>query len=48
MRGEFKVILSEVFQRFVNESPISVMGRGLMERMLNRQQLDEWFAATAE
>jgi hypothetical protein len=42
------VILSEVFERFVKESPLSVMGRGLMERLLNRQRLDEWFAATAE
>jgi hypothetical protein len=42
------VILSEVFERFVKESPLSVMGRGLMERPLNRQRLDEWFAVTAE
>jgi len=42
------MILGEVFQRFVSESPISVMARGLMERAFNPQRLDEWFEATAE
>jgi len=40
--------LNPVFERFVEESPISVMARGVMERILNPEQLDEWFDKTAQ
>ena len=38
--------LNPVFERFVEGSPISVMARGLMERVLNPEQLNEWFDKT--
>ena len=41
-------MLSPVFDRFVEKSPISVMARGMMERVLNPSQLDQWFDETAE
>jgi len=41
-------MLIPVFDRFIKESPISVMARGAMERVLNPEQLDAWFAANAE
>jgi len=42
------IMLNSVFANFVKESPISVMSRGMMERVLNPKQLDEWFDNTAE
>jgi hypothetical protein len=39
--------LNPVFERFVKETPISVMARGTMERVLNPEQLNEWFDKTA-
>lgn len=41
-------MLGEVFERFVEKSPISVMVRGMLERVLGAEQLDEWYARTAE
>ena len=41
-------MLTDIFQPFIKESSITVMTRGLMERLLNRQQLDEWFEQTAK
>lgn len=41
-------MLSPVFAPFVEKSPISVMARGMLERVLNPAQLDEWFDATAD
>ncbi len=41
-------MLSPIFERFVEKSPISVMARGMMERALNPEQLDQWFEKTAE
>jgi len=41
-------MLPEIFHGFVKESPVSVMVRGLLERMLNPAQLDAWFERTAE
>jgi len=41
-------MLSPVFTPFVEKSPISVMARGMLERVLNPSQLDEWFEATAD
>jgi len=39
---------TSVFERFVAKSPISVMARGMMERVLNPEQLNEWFENTAD
>ena len=41
-------MLSSVFDRFVEKSPISVMSRGMMERALNPEQLDKWFEGNAD
>lgn len=41
-------MLAKIFQPFIEESAVSVMVRGLVERLLNPQQLDEWFEKTAE
>ncbi len=41
-------MLDEVFDRFVEKSPISVMVRGLVERVLGAESLDEWYARTAQ
>ncbi len=41
-------MLSKLFDRFVKESPVTVMTRGLLERLLNPGQLDAWFERTAE
>ena len=37
-----------IFERFVNETLVAVMARATMERVLNPQQLDEWFDKTAQ
>ena len=41
-------MLGTVFDRFVEKSPISVMVRGTLERVLGADQLDAWFARTAQ
>ena len=41
-------MLGKVFVRFVEKSPISVMVRGTLERVLGAEQLDTWFARTAQ
>ena len=41
-------MLSPIFENFVKKSPISVMARGMLERVLNPGQLDQWFNETAE
>lgn len=41
-------MLSSIFDSFVQKSPISVMARGIMERVLNPDQLNQWFDSTAE
>ena len=40
-------MLNPIFDRFVEKSPLTVMARGLMERILNPEQLDQWFDQTA-
>ena len=40
-------MLGEVFARFVEKSPVSVMVRGLLERVLNPEKLDALFYRTA-
>lgn len=41
-------MLNPVFDQFVKKSPISVMARGMMKRVLNPQQLDRWFETNAD
>jgi len=41
-------MLGKVFQRFVENSPLSVMVRGTLERVLGAEQLDAWYARTAQ
>ena len=41
-------MLGEIFQRFVEESPISVMVRGSLERVLGAEALDAWYEETAQ
>lgn len=41
------MLFKDVFDRFVDESPICVMARGLMERALAPQRLDALFEKTA-
>lgn len=41
-------MMDSVFDAFVNKSPITVMARGMMERVLNPEQLNTWFDNTAE
>ena len=41
-------MLGKVFARFVEKSPISVMVRGTLERVLGSDQLDAWFARPAQ
>jgi hypothetical protein len=41
-------MLGKVFERFVEQSPIAVMGRGTLERVLGADQLHAWCARTAQ
>ena len=41
-------MLGEIFQGFVAESPISVMVRGTLERVLGAKALDAWYEETAQ
>jgi IS4 transposase len=41
-------MLGEVFQRFVEKSPIAVMVRGVLERVLGAEALDAWYEQTAQ
>jgi len=41
-------MLGKVFERFIEKSPISVMVRGTLERVLGADQLNAWFARTAQ
>ena len=41
-------MLGDVFERFVEKSPISVMVRGTLERVLGADQLDGWYERTAQ
>jgi IS4 transposase len=44
----WKETMNRMFEKFVDKSPVSVMARGMMERVLNPEQLDQWFENTAE
>jgi len=41
-------MLGDVFERCVEKSPISVMVRGTMERVLRLDPLDWWYERTAQ
>ena len=41
-------MLEAIFQGFVKESPISVMVRGTLERVLGAEALDAWYEETAQ
>jgi Transposase DDE domain len=41
-------MLSPVFNRFAQKSPLTVVARGMMERALYPEKLDQWFDATAK
>ena len=41
-------MLGDVFERFVEKSPISVMVRGTLERVLGPDPLDVWYERTAK
>jgi hypothetical protein len=41
-------MLGEVFERFVEKSPISVMVRAALERVLGADRLDRWFERPAQ
>jgi len=41
-------MLSPIFEKFVEKSPVSVIARGMMERVLNPEQLDQWFENSAQ
>src|SRR3990172_10858612 len=41
-------MMDSVFDAFVKKSPITVRARGMMERVLNPEQLNAWFDNTAE
>src|SRR5439155_11745588 len=41
-------MLGDVFERFVEKSPISVMVRATLERALGADRLDLWYERTAE
>ena len=41
-------MLDPIFEKFVEKSPISVMARGIVEQVLNPEQLNEWFDSTAK
>ena len=36
-------MLSDLFKPFIEGSPLLVMMRGLVERLLNPEQMDQWF-----
>ncbi|MEH1827691.1 MAG: hypothetical protein V7L22_20525 [Nostoc sp.] len=42
------MIIGQVFERFVEESPVSVMVRGLLKTILCPQKLDELFEKSAK
>ena len=42
------MLLAKPFEPFLKERPICVMARGVLQRLLNPEQLDELFERTAE
>ncbi len=42
------MILTQVFERFVKDSPVSIMVRVLLEKILSPQKLDELFERSSQ
>lgn len=42
------MLLGAIFERFVQQSPVTVMVRGILERILSKESLDELFEKTAK
>ncbi len=42
------MLLGAIFERFVEHSPLTVMVRGILERILSPEQLDDLFERTAK
>ena len=40
-------MLNPAFDQFVKNSPVTVMARGIIERVLDPEQLNNWFDTTA-
>src|SRR6516225_4297062 len=47
MRKEPPMLLDKVFEPFLNEAPICVMARGVLQRILNPQHIDHLFTQYA-
>src|SRR5437588_4994469 len=47
MRKEPPMLLDKVFEPFINEAPICVMARGVLQRILNPQHIDDVFTQNA-
>ena len=41
-------MLSDIFKPFIEGSPLLVMMRGLVERLLNPEEMDQWFEQLAQ
>lgn len=41
-------MFGEILQKFVKKTPIAVMVQGLMERLLNAEELDRWFGTARD
>jgi IS4 transposase len=41
-------MLNPIFERFAEKSPLTVIARGMMERVLDPEQLDQWFDKNAK
>jgi hypothetical protein len=41
-------MFGEILQKFAEKSPVTVMVRGLLEHLLNADQLDHWFESTRQ
>src|SRR3954447_14509997 len=48
MRKESLMLLDKVFEPFIKEAPICVMARGVLQRLLDPQHIDQLFARTAQ
>ncbi len=42
------MLLGEIFERFVEQSPVTVMVRGVLEKVIAPEKLDELFEKTAK
>ncbi len=42
------MLLGEIFERFIEQSPVTVMVRGVLEKVITPEKLDELFEKTAK